>query len=412
MQSLREAGVAHGDLQHGNIIVERGQLRVVDLDGMFVPAMSGWRASEMGHQHFQHPLRDASLFNASLDDFSALVVYLSLVSLAERPELWAEHHDENLLFTRADFLSPEASALFAKIKEIGPEHRKLAEALQTAARALPPSAPNLFDLVSRRSHLPSWMVAPPNIEITGRTREATPAEMAALGTATAQWTPWQAGRASRPLPSSPASNTVQSVFSGPVPAQGAPPAALYTPPDPSDIGVNALRHSKELVKKVARLWWVMILFLRWLPAIFLDIAEFPAFVLMMLFVAASILIYGLARAIIESRAAHRLNSAPARQTALPAGAHAPSPLPFWLWNAPTTSTLVVPAPAPPAQRAVPAQPPATTLKDPLVGSRTLGIYHTPTCEWALKISSQNCVGFRSARAAQSAGYHPCQICAP
>jgi hypothetical protein len=88
--SLRAAGVAHGDLQHGNIIVERGRLRLVDLDGMFVPALAGLRSSEVGHQHYQHPQRTAAFFSADVDNFSALVIYLSLVSLAERPALWAE----------------------------------------------------------------------------------------------------------------------------------------------------------------------------------------------------------------------------------------------------------------------------------------------------------------------------------
>jgi tRNA A-37 threonylcarbamoyl transferase component Bud32 len=31
--SLRTAGVAHGDLQHGNIIIQNGNIRLVDLDG-------------------------------------------------------------------------------------------------------------------------------------------------------------------------------------------------------------------------------------------------------------------------------------------------------------------------------------------------------------------------------------------
>ena len=34
------------------------------------------------------------------------MIYLSLLALAERPELWQEHHDENLLFTKADFADP------------------------------------------------------------------------------------------------------------------------------------------------------------------------------------------------------------------------------------------------------------------------------------------------------------------
>src|SRR5215212_283027 len=68
---LGEAGVAHGDLQHGNIIIERGRLRLVDLDGMYVPALAGFRASEVGHQHYQHPARAADFFSPAVDNFSA-----------------------------------------------------------------------------------------------------------------------------------------------------------------------------------------------------------------------------------------------------------------------------------------------------------------------------------------------------
>src|SRR6185295_14702387 len=101
--ALREAGIAHGDLQHGNIIVEHGALRLVDHDGLFVPEMEGWQSSEVGHQHYQHPHRDARCFDSNLDNFSSLVIYLTLISLIEQPGLWKEHHDENLLFTKSDF---------------------------------------------------------------------------------------------------------------------------------------------------------------------------------------------------------------------------------------------------------------------------------------------------------------------
>ena len=63
LNALRASGIAHGDLQHGNIIVEHGQLRLVDHDGIFVPKMEGWTASEVGHQHYQHPRRDAQHFD-------------------------------------------------------------------------------------------------------------------------------------------------------------------------------------------------------------------------------------------------------------------------------------------------------------------------------------------------------------
>ena len=87
--ALREAGIAHGDLQHGNIIVEHGRLRLVDLDGMYVPALEGFRASEVGHQHYQHPARDPAHFTADTDNFSALVVYLSLISSGRAPRTLA-----------------------------------------------------------------------------------------------------------------------------------------------------------------------------------------------------------------------------------------------------------------------------------------------------------------------------------
>jgi predicted Ser/Thr protein kinase len=413
MQSLNEAGVAHGDLQHGNIIVERGQLRLVDLDGMFVPAMKNLSACEMGHQHYQHPSRDARLFNASLDNFSALVVYLSLVALAERPELWIEHHDENLIFTKADFLAPAESVLFRKIKEIGPECRRLAEVLEAAALGNPLAVPSLFELVSRKGKLPSWMVAPPDIEITGRTREATPKEIAALKAGTPQWTPWQSKNATRPLPSSPKSNTVQSVFSTPAAGQGTTPAG-YPPPDPSNIGENAFRYTKELIVKMAWIWWVTFVFLRWLPSVLLGIDEISAGILTVILILLVMFLYGLGRALVDFYDARQLGSSATGQAALPPGAASTAnQLPFWLWNTRVPSTQ---APPPPTIRAArtppPAQPAATALNAPYVGSRVLAIYHVPSCEWALKISRQNCVDFNSTREAQAAGYQPCWICKP
>ena len=48
LQSMRDGGMAHGDLQHGNVIVDStNTLRLVDLDGMFVPAMAGGKAVEL-----------------------------------------------------------------------------------------------------------------------------------------------------------------------------------------------------------------------------------------------------------------------------------------------------------------------------------------------------------------------------
>jgi len=78
MDELRQAGIAHGDLQHGNIIMCGNELRLVDYDGMFVPAMNGYLASELGHRNYQHPQRAAHHFGPYLDNFSAWVIYASV----------------------------------------------------------------------------------------------------------------------------------------------------------------------------------------------------------------------------------------------------------------------------------------------------------------------------------------------
>jgi len=103
--SLRETQAAHGDLQHGNLIIQNSQFRLIDLVGMFVPAMQGLNSNEIGHPHYQHPLRSFKDFNLGLDNFSSLVIYLSLLALAEAPELWRDFHDENLIFAKPDFVN-------------------------------------------------------------------------------------------------------------------------------------------------------------------------------------------------------------------------------------------------------------------------------------------------------------------
>ena len=40
-KALHANSIAHGDLQERNVLVVNGQLKLVDYDGMFVPALSG-----------------------------------------------------------------------------------------------------------------------------------------------------------------------------------------------------------------------------------------------------------------------------------------------------------------------------------------------------------------------------------
>lgn len=122
-RDLREAGIAHGDLQHGNIMVVGNSLRLVDYDGMFIPPLRGMPSHEIGHPNYQHPRRSDRDFGPHLDNFAAWVIHLSLAALSFRPDLWdiAGGGDEQLLFTQKDFIDPRASRVLRALDELPDE---------------------------------------------------------------------------------------------------------------------------------------------------------------------------------------------------------------------------------------------------------------------------------------------------
>lgn len=115
---FHEAEIAHGDLQHGNIIVkENGDLAVIDYDSMSVPNIEGMPDIIKGLGGYQHPRRlDNPKISAKLDYFSELIIYLSLVVYAERPDLWKEAPDW-LLFSKEDLADPANCLLISELLE-------------------------------------------------------------------------------------------------------------------------------------------------------------------------------------------------------------------------------------------------------------------------------------------------------
>jgi hypothetical protein len=114
MKALGEAGIGHGDLQHGNVLVTNGNLRLIDYDGVFVPALGGQRSHEAGHRNYQHPERTELDFGIYLDHFAAWVIYTSLVVLSIDHRLWDQvgAGDEFILFRKEDFVDPNSSSTF------------------------------------------------------------------------------------------------------------------------------------------------------------------------------------------------------------------------------------------------------------------------------------------------------------
>ncbi|WP_405089804.1 hypothetical protein OG767_19105 [Micromonospora sp. NBC_01392] len=153
--TLEKAGIAHGDLQHGNLLITgRDELKLIDYDGMYVPEIAGLPPNEKGLVNYQHPRRGDSDYGPGLDRFSAWVIYTSLVALAGHPELWrrlrATDDDTKLLFAATDYLDPAASAAFRALRAVGPPHLvTLADRLASFARMSPSQIPALEALPAR-----------------------------------------------------------------------------------------------------------------------------------------------------------------------------------------------------------------------------------------------------------------------
>lgn len=170
LSQMEQRSIAHGDLQHGNVLVVGNALRLVDYDGMFVPALKGRISHEVGHPNYQHPSRTGGHFSADLDRFSGWIVYLSLLALQRCPSLWDDLHagDECLLFRRADFESPQQSPALGRLRA-EPPLRPIADQVERILDLPAHRIPAVATLEPRRarpagvrpaprsSSLPEWL---------------------------------------------------------------------------------------------------------------------------------------------------------------------------------------------------------------------------------------------------------------
>lgn len=177
--AMRQSSVAHGDLQHGNIIVAKGHMQLIDYDGMFVPGLAGYPSHEVGHPSYQHPLRTQADFDLYLDNFSAWVIYLSLVAVALDPQLWtrmgAGDREERLLFRRGDFDPSKPSPTLSALKQSSnAQIRALANSFESLLYMPPSEIPSLDGTLvqiqtplPRPSTLPDWVIPPPQEQPRG-----------------------------------------------------------------------------------------------------------------------------------------------------------------------------------------------------------------------------------------------------
>ena len=123
VDELQRARFAHGDLQHGNVIIDQeGRLRLVDFDGVWIPPLQGYPPpTETGHENYQPQGRSAQArWGPWMDTFSALVIYMALTALARDPGLWLPlNNGDNLLFERKDFCAPFETDVWKHLARVG-----------------------------------------------------------------------------------------------------------------------------------------------------------------------------------------------------------------------------------------------------------------------------------------------------
>jgi hypothetical protein len=161
-EELRKNEIAHGDLQHGNLLVSAGGLKIIDYDGMCVPGTAGLPSEEDGLPHYQHPCRQGGRLAPNFDHFPSLVIWISLYALSLDPSLWGRHvrEEERLLFRKDDFSNPQGSALFRELLSYRDERlSKAVNALLNACGVFDlAQIPPLTDIVSSESIVvdPDW----------------------------------------------------------------------------------------------------------------------------------------------------------------------------------------------------------------------------------------------------------------
>lgn len=125
-QDLHRLSIAHGDLQHENIIVNPfGKIFLIDYDSMYVPALSYMNSknSTNGKEGYQHPARENCVYsNPTLDYFSEVVILTSILAIAHNPSLINKYDMEDsdtMLFKKADFRNFASSKIYSDLSAMG-----------------------------------------------------------------------------------------------------------------------------------------------------------------------------------------------------------------------------------------------------------------------------------------------------
>ncbi len=161
LQSLRSLanfietnGIAHGDISPDNLMVSNDgkTIQLIDYDGMYVPSFQGMKSSELGNRNFQHIKRSSSNFNAKIDRFSFILLFVAMQALLVKPNLWLSTQSEAtaVIFRANDFAAPASSQIFKELSA-EPALVDLINKFANVSTGSFDSIPSLDDFLSKAS---------------------------------------------------------------------------------------------------------------------------------------------------------------------------------------------------------------------------------------------------------------------
>jgi len=183
---LQDAKIAHGDLQHDNVMVVNNTPVLVDYDGMVTPALEGIDQLEFGKPAYQHPKRGEQLLSLGIDHFSAWIILIALRASAAAPGLYdrfvTRTENENLLFSPEDLQNPASSELwpvltaFPHDPDVAGWAKELRASLDKPFSSIPPFA---LDPTAGLRAAKEWGAVAAEADRLERAGKPVPADLAA-----------------------------------------------------------------------------------------------------------------------------------------------------------------------------------------------------------------------------------------
>ncbi|MDR3246196.1 MAG: hypothetical protein LBT50_07165 [Prevotellaceae bacterium] len=140
VSDLHKHNISHGDLQHGNILIKPdGAIVLVDYDSMYIDELKNTKNEIAGLHGFQHPSRRTDTKpSPKADYFSELVIYITLMTVIEKPDIWFKYDcdkDSNdLIFKAEDFDDISKSTAYNEVCAISEDMTKLVVNLKKACQ--------------------------------------------------------------------------------------------------------------------------------------------------------------------------------------------------------------------------------------------------------------------------------------